>query len=429
MLGQSKLWMKRFGTATVAMLCLGVWTGTALADKPPPSPSACKTTGHLTVSTPSPSSYSYVQNALGETSGSFTVFSPTGKQPSNCDTSIGYTFGNTESDTIEVTVKITEVTDVGTGAAVAPEIKDAVVAAFSLTPDSFELTPPGTGSHSVSFTFTNSLDIPVGDYDVNIQVKSAGNGVGTANITFNLEATEPTAFDTLAPVLAIQSPTKGASIVVNGTLTVSFTANDPEEDGAGTGVTSVAASIASLGGAVDEDITPDLSVDPSLPVPAGITVRTTADIQMTAIGSYSLTAEATDGASHTGYSSESFTVKANMACLPPVSMSGRVFKSGSTVPVKWAFTDANEAFLPPYASIKVAISGPSTATAVAGSGASNIRWELDSAGNATQYIVNFPIPATATGTYTATISVQDVDGNEAVQGTCTFIVSPKGGKA
>jgi hypothetical protein len=255
---------------------------------------------------------------------------------------------------------------------------------------------------------------------------------------FKLKVTEPTLFDTQEPDLRIDSPTDGSQIVINGTLAVRFTANDPDKDGVGTGVTSVAASIRSSGGAGNENITSYLSVDPSpslaVPVPAGTDVDAAVDIQMQEVGSYMLIVEATDGADNTATRAVSFTVKATPVWLPPVSMSGRQFKSGSTVPVKWTFTDANEAFLPPYASIKAKISGstdsgPTAVTAVAGSGASNIRWELDSAGHATQYIVNFPIPATAFGTYTVTIFVEDVDGNEwAEQGTYKFVVSPKGGK-
>ena len=88
------------------------------------------------------------------------------------------------------------------------------------------------------------------------------------------------------------------------------------------------------------------------PQAADVTVTATAQELMTAIGSYTLTAEATDGASHTGSASVNFVVKANVLALPPISVPGRQFKAGSTVPVKWTLTDSNGAFLPPFPSIQ-----------------------------------------------------------------------------
>jgi len=169
--------------------------------------------------------------------------------------------------------------------------------------------------------------------------------------------------------------------------------------------------------------------------------------QPSQVGSYLVTVKAEDGcadpdsslycegepADHIGSAGAPFSVGVGVGCLPPISIANRQFNSGSTVPVKWTFTDATGAFLPPYDSIKAVISGgPGGVTADAGSGASNIRWETDALGNATQYLVNFPIPATlptSSVSYTATFSVNDVDGNDAEQGSCTFLANQaKGGK-
>ena len=61
-----------------------------------------------------------------------------------------------------------------------------------------------------------------------------------------------------------------------------------------------------------------------------------------------------------------------------------------------------------------------------GSGASNVRWELDEYSNATQYITNYPIPAV--GTYRVDVSVGNVCGKPASQGNFTFVAGTKGGK-
>ena len=63
---------------------------------------------------------------------------------------------------------------------------------------------------------------------------------------------------------------------------------------------------------------------------------------------------------------------------------------------------------------------------VAGSGAANVRWEIDEYGAVTQYITNYAIPAI--GTYRVDILVGDVCGAPALQGGFTFVAASKGGK-
>jgi len=77
-----KVWVPLAGVA--AMLCLGVWTGTALAA---PLSKPCETNGPMGVTTPD--SYTYVQDADGGTSRSFTVSSPTGTKPNDCKIKLG----------------------------------------------------------------------------------------------------------------------------------------------------------------------------------------------------------------------------------------------------------------------------------------------------------------------------------------------------
>jgi hypothetical protein len=347
-------------------------------------------------------------------------------------------FGNTSNSTIAVTIDIDSITDSTTAIEVSSATAAAIKNSFSFNPTAFNLVLSGTGtspvfpSQNVGFSFTNSAGIAVGSYDIQFRASSAGTGVGAGTAAFTLTVNEPplAPIDTQAPLVEIQSPTSSQEIVLNGMLNISFTANDPEEGGAGTGVISMAANIESSGGAVNEDLTSDLSTAPALPVSAGVTATSTAAAIMAAVGSYTLNAEATDGASHTGSASVNFIVKLNVTALPPISVPGRQFKAGSTVPVKWTLTDANGAFLPPLPTIQAWIGIlPSHTSVFAGDGSSNIRWELDDAGNATHYITNFHIPSAPTSAnYTVQIYVDDIDGVPALQGSFTFPVSSKGGK-
>ena len=93
------------------------------------------------------------------------------------------------------------------------------------------------------------------------------------------------------------------------------------------------------------------------------------------------------------------------------------------VPIKWAFSDDSGAFLPPFASVTAVVTSPSgsATTYVAGEGVNAIRWALDTAGNATQYIANYT--PSAVGTYKVEIYVNDVCGASTKQGGFTFYVA------
>lgn len=305
----------------------------------------------------------------------------------------------------------------------------ALKGAFSFAPSGFTLNNPGSGNRAVWLTFTNTSTVPVGKYDVTLDVTpETGVGVGAAQTTFTLTVTEPAAVDTLSPEVTIGSPSAASKLCVHGNLAVSFTANDPVEGGAGTGITALRAAVASVGGLVETDLTDSLSISPTLTVDAGIDVTATGNFTVDGVGAFTLTAEADDGASHTGEAASSYTVALNVNALPPMSVAGRQFKVGSTLPIKWVFTDCEGKPLPPYESVRILVKAPdgSETEYVAGGGASNIRWELDSAGNAVQYIANYAIPVV--GTYKVDVSVDDVDGNPAKQGEVSFIASTKGGK-
>jgi hypothetical protein len=400
-----------------------------------PSPRPCGTNGALTVSTPTPASITYVQTNSGSTSGTFTVSSPSIQVTGSCDATLPPVFGNGNGvppTELDVTVAVVAITDSDTGLPVSSTTLGLITNALSLSLTSFILSSPGTGSQEISFIFTNDAAIPVGEYDITIQVApETGVGVGTPGpVSLVLTVTAPVVVDTRAPVVQIQSPVDGASYYVNGVAPFRFTANDLEEGGAGTGIQSVGGAIQSQGGTVNEDLTSYLAVSPTLTVGAGINVSAALDLLVSAIGTFTLTAEATDLASptHTGTAQVSFTVKAQVSFLPPISVPGRQFKASSTLPIKWVFKDADGAFLSPFDSVmlKVKLNGSDVFQAIAGSGAANIRWDVDTYGNAIQYITNFPIPDL--GTYLVEVYVNDADGIPMLQGTYQFLASTKGGK-
>lgn len=323
----------------------------------------------------------------------------------------------------------------GSGINLSDAEKTALTNAFSFNYDydnCYCLSYPGSGSRTVTLSFDNAnvKKLPVGSYDVSIDVKpETGVGVGDpAPVTFTVTITQPTAQDTQPPDVQIVSHASASKFLLNQPIQVEFTAKDPLENGAGTGVNAVRAFISACSGGFKVDLTPQLVVTPELPVVADVEVTATANITAAWIGDFTLTAEADDRVGHTGSAATSFSVGVNVAPLPPIAVPGRQFKVGSTVPIKWQITGYEGHFLLPFENIKITISGPggTTEERFAGDGAANIRWELDGSGNAIQYITNYQIPTE--GAYTVTVSVPGVCGGNAEQGSFTFTASTKGGK-
>jgi hypothetical protein len=304
------------------------------------------------------------------------------------------------------------------------------LSSFATAP--FQLTSLGSGSSQmISFSFTHSAAVAAGVYDLTIEVKptTPGIGVGSASRSFAIQVEEPQALDTLAPTVDIVAPVSGDTIKLNDSMRVNFTAVDPPEGGAGTGVTAVRAALTSCAGSFNYDLTSSLSANPALPTSANVTVTaTTAVTPWLYVGNFTLTAEADDNAGHTGSAIATFSAGTNVAPLPPISVPNRQFNTGSTLPIKFTITDASGALLPPMDGLVVRITAPSGAVEqrVPGSGASNVRWESDAYGSATQYITNYPIPVI--GTYRVDILVGDVCGAPALQGGFTFVAGGKGGK-
>ena len=426
----------RHTSLSLSAIGLGlVLSAPAFAGPPPPQPKpACGTSGPVLMTTISPSQYSYTQGEAGNQSFSFTVSSPSVQVNNSCDSSLPNIFGNgngIDPTALPLTVSIAAIEQAGIAVDASTDAAlRAALSSFATAP--FQLTPPGTGtSQTISFSFTNSAAVPVGTYDLTVEVKSTetGVGVGAASGAFTIGVEEPQAVDTLAPTVNIVAPVSGEVIKLNDSLDVNFTAVDPPEGGAGTGVTSVRAGITSCAGVFSYDLTSSISVNPALPVAANSTVTATTGVNpWLYVGDFTLTAEADDNAGHTGSATATFTAGTNIAPLPPISVPNRQFNAGSTLPIKFTITDAAGALLPPMDGLVVKITTPSSAVEerIAGSGSTNVRWETDAYGNATQYITNYSIPVI--GTYRVDVLVGNVCGAPALQGGFTFVAASKGGK-
>lgn len=422
-----------FSMRSLGILGLGlVLAAPVFAAGPPPKP-PCGTNGAIQVTPISPAQYSYTLGEGGNQGFSFTVSSPGVLVNGNCDSDLPNVFGNgngADPTVLPFTLSISDIEQGGIDVdAVTETALRAALSAFGSAP--FQLTPPGTGtSQTISFSFTNPAAVPAGTYDLTVEVKpETGVGVGATTRAFSIQVQQPQALDTLAPTVNIVAPVSGDVIKLNDSLQVNFTAIDPPEGGAGTGVTAARAAITSCAGSFSYNLTSSLGITPALPVAADVTVTAaTAVTPWLYVGEFTLTAEADDNAGHTGSATATFSAGTNVAPLPPISVPNRQFNSGSTLPIKFTITDGSGAFLPPMAGLIVKIIAPSGAIEqrVPGDGATNVRWELDEYGNATQYITNYPIPAI--GTYRVDVLVGNVCGSPALQGSFTFVAAGKGGK-
>jgi len=412
-------------------LCLAV-AAPAFAGKGDP----CSTNGSIEVTAISPAQYSYTLGVGGDKVFSFTVSSPPVVLNGNCDQTLPKVFGSGNGDVptvlpFEVEIKEIELVG-GTIASTTEAALRAALSAFSTQP--FQLTPPGSGtSQTITFKFTNTVAVPVGTYDLTVQVKpESSSGVGVTNQSFSIQVKQAQAVDTQPPTVDIVTPALNAPMIkLNDSLAVNFTANDPPENGVGTGVIAVRAAITKSCGAstFSYNLTPMLSVSPTLPVAADVfATASTAVTPWLYVGNFTLTAEADDNAGHTGSADRAFSAGTTINALPPISVPNRQFNTGSTLPIKFTITGASGAFLPPMESLIVRITPPSgpAEDRVPGTSSNNVRWELDEYSNATQYITNYPIPVI--GKYRVDVLIEDVCGTPALQGGFDFFAASKGGK-
>jgi hypothetical protein len=424
---------RQFKRTAYCLGVMGLWLALATPAFAAPQPAqpkpACRTSGPLEMTNISPTSYAYTIGQSGQQAFSFSVTSPDVQVNGNCDASLPPVFGNTDSTSMAYELNVVGIDD-DLGEAVDPTTDAAIraaLSAFATAP--FQLTSPLAGSQSVNFTFTNSGNIPAGTYDLTVQAKPDATGVGAATRSFTIQVEELQLVDTQAPTVNIIAPTTGTVLKLNESLAVNFTATDPPESGAGTGVTSARSTITSCSGAFTYGLTSSLAITPAPPVAADVAVTATTSVApWLYVGNFTLTAEADDGAGHTGSAIATFSSGVNVGTLPPISVPNRQFNAGSTLPIKFVLRDGAGELLPPMDGLVVRITAPDATfeERVAGSGAANVRWESDEYGMVTQYITNYAIPAT--GTYLVEIMVGDVCGAAAKQGSFNFVAASKGGK-
>jgi hypothetical protein len=146
-----------------AMLLVGLTVASTWGAAAPDGP--CRTTGGYSVQNLLPSSYSYIQNQAGSTTGSFIVFSPQNVTTRGCETGMTPVFGNTGSSTIGVGISLESITDIATGVPVNAATSAAITSSFLFSPASFAFILGGTGmspifpNQTVNFSFTNNSTI------------------------------------------------------------------------------------------------------------------------------------------------------------------------------------------------------------------------------------------------------------------------------
>jgi hypothetical protein len=225
-----------------------------------------------------------------------------------------------------------------------PALASQIAAAFSFSPNPVIFTP-GEAPVTITVAISNPGVDPsaYGVFDINFAAKdvtpgSAGIGVASgSDFVLHLIAPTNTCDDTTKPDVTITEP---AGDQLLGVIPVEVTANDPDvPQGCGTGVASMSADVESAlyvssNGMMGfhqlllDSATNTGTFDHSFTVPAGITVTGDANFTPTGgsgtngtvsgtffaasalsgIGSYTINAQATDGANNVGTAIKSFSV-------------------------------------------------------------------------------------------------------------------------
>jgi hypothetical protein len=195
--------------------------------------------------------------------------------------------------------------------------------AFTVYPDSYLFYPGICTDPLIEVTVHNPMvdDADYGDYVVTMKAQAVGSGIGVGSGSrYKLSLRGATLTDTTPPDVTINSPSDGSHIL--GVISVEIKATDPVP---GTGVETMSATVSSAGEVV-------LNLDIPLaytPQPAGSDVMGTGtftptggfgpggttlvsaftSVSRSGIGTYTLNAEAEDGAGNVGYASSGFEVK------------------------------------------------------------------------------------------------------------------------
>jgi hypothetical protein len=199
-----------------------------------------------------------------------------------------------------------------------------IAGAFDITPTAATVYPGYCFDIEIEINNPGVGPLDYGDYEVTIKAQAIGSGIGVGSgFRYVLKLRPAPANDTTAPDVTIDTPANSSTHIL-GVIPVQITANDPAP---GTGVLSMSATISSAGGTVSNfGITFDTNTAPQ---PAGSDAVATGSFTPTGgtgtdgttltgaftsaarsgIGTYTLTAEAIDGASNTGNASSTFQVK------------------------------------------------------------------------------------------------------------------------
>jgi hypothetical protein len=320
-----------------------------------------------------------------------------------------------------------------------------IAAAFFLDPSShlFGIGETLAVKVSVSNPMVGAADF--GDYVVTLKAQAIGAGIGVGSGTrYMLGLRAPAVTDAVPPTVTITKPT-GDEVL--GPVSVEIAAVDPVP---GTGVNWMGATISSAGNTVSNLAIP-LTLDQSLPVAAGVTVTGTGTFSPTGgtgttgtilgiaftsaarsgIGSYTLTASATDVAGYTGSITKAFkltyAVEFPTAFAPP-SCAG---SSNNNCTGQFQFTlrrssvTSDGAFMVDQ-TVRVELVNTATNAIVAthtyGTGDIKAVVQIDTV--AFEYKTHFrraDFGASSPATYVARISCRDVDNQWMLQGTSASV--------
>ncbi|HUX28356.1 MAG TPA: hypothetical protein VMV39_06185, partial [Terracidiphilus sp.] len=410
--------------------------------------------------------------ALGVTSATFTgsggspvttSFSVTAPSPTS-DTDLPNVFpGQGQNPCVgqaDASILALEVQKVGdaTGNPITPVNLDVstglgaqIAAAFVLNPNTYTFVPGGSVTVSVTVSNPGLDSANYGDYAVKLAAQAPGAGIGVGSgIQFTLSLRTSTVTDTTPPTVTV---TKPASDQILGVIDVEVQAVDPVGSPAvGTGVVSVSATVSSAGGAVSSQAI-SLAFIPSLPVVAGVTVTGTGSFTPiggtgaagttdaeafssgapSGIGSYTINAQATDGAGNTGYGSKSFSVKYNTVftkAFAPGPCATKTGSSGDNCSGQFQFTvnrsniTSDGAFMFDHTVVVKLLDSSDNvvATHAYGTGAISANVQIDATVPVYQTtFVRSDIGASNPATYKAEVYFVNVDGSLMLQATSTSV--------
>jgi len=299
--------------------------------------------GPFTYSTPSITETTFNGTGGAPISTSFTVTAPTvnGKNdPVQADVFPGEGKDQECSPTADATISALEISRVGdaNGNPLDTPVKldpfsgvgQIIAAAFLLVPANHVFGIGQTVTVNVEVGNPNLSGADYGDYDIKLAAKAPAFGIGVGDGPhFFLSLRAASATDTTKPAVSVTKP--GADEIL-GVIGVEVTAFDPNGPVA-SGLASISASVSSAGGTVSNPVS--LELDHSLPQAAGVVVTATGSFTPTGgapgspagttdamaftsgsrsgIGSYTISAQATDGVGNVGTGSKSFDVKYDVA--------------------------------------------------------------------------------------------------------------------